>query len=438
MKFERPRGTRDFSPSDMERRDYILSQLRKVFESYAFERIETPVFEHTELFTTKSGQEITENLYTFKDKSGRDLCLRPELTASVARMYVSELAHMRKPVKLYYFGPMYRYERPQKGRYREFWQAGAELIGVEDYGADAEIVCLAADCLDRLGLRYELRLSHLGIIRGLLSDFGLSEEKQDEVLGLLDRDELEQVGDFIRKDAEYNLLKNLMEKKSSTYKDHSKLLKTISSELKGYGDAIFAIGELEKIVDLLVGQEINFIVDLGLSRGLSYYTDFVFDVRVEGLGAQDQVCGGGRYDNLIELFGGQPTPAVGFAFGFDRLVEALKLQGISFPEETFHVAVIPTTYEEDTVKAPTNDKEYTVKDYAVKIARNLRKEGFSVDYDVAGHKLKDQLSHASQAGVKYAVIIGPRELEKGKVVLRNMATKEEKQVEIDKLPKKIH
>jgi len=187
MNIEKPRGTRDFAPVEMERRNYARQVIQNVFERYGYSEISIPTFEHTELFALKSGEEIRAEMYVFRDKSDRELCLRPEATASVCRMFAQKLQNLQKPLKLSYFGPMFRYERPQKGRYREFWQQGIELIGAKGVEGDAEVIMAANDALKELGLAFELEVGHLGILRGLMGDLGIEEEKQDELINVVDK-----------------------------------------------------------------------------------------------------------------------------------------------------------------------------------------------------------------------------------------------------------
>lgn len=403
MKFERPRGTRDFPPDDMLPRQLLADTLRSVFESYCYRRIGVPAFEHLELFTEKSGQEITENLYAFQDKSGRRICLRPEATASVARMYANELMHLRKPLKLYYFGPMYRYERPQKGRYREFWQTGAELVGAAGVEADAEVIQLAVDCLDALDLDYRLSVGHLGILRGLLADHGVSEEKQTSLLGAVDRGDTE----ILKDDEDYRLISCFQDVSyASGVDDLGQFVTDTTTAVASAPRAKDAFAELSELIGVLEKRNVSFSVELGMARGLAYYTGMVFEVSVDGLGAQSQIAGGGRYDCLIETFGGPPTPAVGFAFGFDRLLDACFLQDVAFDRRIIDVAV-----------APIGD---VVRFEAHAIAGELRSRGLRVDVDLAGRKLKAILSQASQEAVPCVVIVGAKDLKEGSVTVRDM------------------
>jgi len=193
MSFQRPRGTRDFLPEEMQLRRELESRICGIFRSFGYREVGTPTFEHLELITAKSGEDIVERLYSFQDKGGRWLALRPEFTAPVMRMYVNSLQSAPKPLRLYYFGPCFRYERPQAGRYREFWQAGVELIGSDSPEAQAEVIALADAVLRELKLSYELHVGSVGVLRRLLAEHGIGEEEQVKIMGLIDRGEMEEV-----------------------------------------------------------------------------------------------------------------------------------------------------------------------------------------------------------------------------------------------------
>ena len=191
MKIERPKGTRDFAPEEMAQRRYVESAISNVFENYGYRPIRTPTFEHLDLFQLKSGEDIATHLYSFEDKKERAMCLKPEATAPVCRMYSETLRNLPMPIKVYYFDSMFRYEEPQKGRYREFWQLGLELIGPKGAMSDAEVIALAYDSLSSLGLKFRLEISHLGIIKGLLESLKLGEEKQRKVIAAIDKKDFE-------------------------------------------------------------------------------------------------------------------------------------------------------------------------------------------------------------------------------------------------------
>jgi len=411
MNAERLRGTRDFTPEEMRRRHFVESKLREVAGRFNYGEVLFPLFEYTQLFQLKSGEELAGHMYVFEDKSGRSMCLRPEATASVARMFGTSLRNMQKPVKVYYYAPMYRYEEPQKNRYREFWQFGFELIGTNTRESDAEVLLLAVDCLKELGIEHSLELSHLGILRTLLAELGIDESQQDHVIACLDRKNINELKKIVKD----NVFFDLMEVRGD------KAIEKARGMLKGYPKVVEKLDELSVIASLLDSAKIKYSINLGMARGLAYYTGMIFEIRVLGLGAQNQICGGGRYDNLVKLFSGLDEPAVGFAFGFDRVLDALEMQKIEIPEQEKVVVVAPASMDS--------------REKAFEIAGQLRKKNFRVDLDLMNRKLARVLEYASSIKAKYAIIVGLKELKEGKVVLRDMNRKEQKEVKIQDLEK---
>ncbi|MFH1834553.1 MAG: histidine--tRNA ligase, partial [Methanobacteriota archaeon] len=409
MKIENPKGTRDFTPTVMRDREYVEKTMSNVLEGFNFEKISTPIFEYSELFELKSGEDIKNRMYTFDDKGGRKLCLRPELTASVARMFSNELRNLPKPLRLYYFGPMFRYEEPQKGRYREFYQLGVELLGVSGVFSDALAIYAACECLKRLGLEFELQINSLGVVRGLLEELGVDDKVSGKLITLLDEGKREGVKEVLDDEIFERLIKISGGKKS---------LGEAEKVLKGFDKALAALSELRDLAILLDSAGIAYTIDFGIVRGLDYYTGTVFEIRVSGLGAQNQICGGGRYDNLIEVFGGPKTPAVGFAFGFDRVCEALILQSKLKPPEKKVVVVASVSGKSDG--------------YAIKVAgelvRNLSESEFIVDLDVSGRKLKKTLEQASNMGSGWVVIVWEKEEKEKMITLRDMEKNSQKTV----------
>jgi histidyl-tRNA synthetase len=414
MEFTRPRGTRDFLPEEVKKRRKIEGIIRDSFEKFGFSEVVTPTFESLELITAKSGDEIREGIYHFKDKSERDLALRPELTAPVMRLFVNEMQKRPKPVKLYYFANCFRYERSQAGRYREFYQAGVESIGSANPEADAEVIALAVKTLENLGLKnFKTSIGHIGILRGILEKEGVSEDEQNALMGIIDKGE--------KAALEAALLKFSGESREM-------LLQLI--ELKGVPeDVLDKAGELlkekEKIVELKETIELlesfgvtDYEVNLGIARGLDYYTGIVFEIYAEGLGAQDQICGGGNY-SLTEVFGGQKTATSGFAFGFDRVMLALEAKG-ALPEESAQTEylVVPTSSE--LIKK------------AIEISSALRKKS-NCEVDLMRRKLGKALSYADAKGIPFVVIVGEEELKKGKVLLKDMKSGEQKELNIKDL-----
>lgn len=425
MEISRPRGTRDFLFKEMRERKYVENTLRKVFENYGYGEIKTPIFEELSLFTMKSGEAIKEEIYHFKDKGGRDLALRPELTAPVARLYLKEFQKRARPIKMYYFGSCFRYERPQAGRFRQFWQFGCELIGGKSPEAEAELMAMAAHCLDEIGLKdYEFHIGNLGIIRSLLNDAGVPGDEQGQIMGLVDKGDVEELENSLNNmDISKSLKETLL--KLIEMKGHKEIIEKVRSIITNCEGAFKSLNDLEELLnDLETFGFTNYIVNLGIARGLDYYSGIVFEIYVHGLGAQKQISGGGTY-NLIEIFGGEPVESTGFAFGFDRVMGALKKQNAEIPVDG-HVNVFV---------APLSDN---MREEAFKIAQNLRRNGISTDVDLARKKVKKILSYAANLEVKFAVLVGARDIESGKVTLKDMKSGNQDLVDLDNLVKKLH
>lgn len=424
MEISRPRGTRDFLSKEMRQRKYVENTLRIVFENYGYGEIKTPIFEDLILFTKKSGEAIKEEIYHFKDKGNRDLALRPELTAPVARLYLNELQRQAKPIKMYYFGSCFRYERPQAGRFRQFWQFGCELIGGKSPEAEAEVIAMAAHCLDELGLKdYEFHIGNLGIIRSLLNDAEVPGGDQEKIMGLIDKGDVEELKNLL---SNMNIVESLKEilLKLIGIKGHNEVIGEVRNIVKNCRGAFKSLDDLGELLNLLETFGFtNYIVNMGIARGLDYYTGIVFEIYVRGLGAQKQISGGGTY-NLIEAFGGESVNSTGFAFGFDRVMEALKKQNAEIPVkghvDVFVVALSPK-----------------MRDEAFKITQNLRKIGIKTDVDLARRKTKKILSYADNLGAKYAVLVGARDIDAGKITLKNMKSGEQELIAFEELYLKI-
>lgn len=424
MDIQKPRGTRDFLFEEMKERKEIENTLRDVFESYGYGEIKTPLFEDLTLFTTKSGEGITEQIYHFQDKSGRELALRPELTAPVARLYLNELQKRAKPLKMYYFGSCFRYERPQKGRYRQFWQMGCELIGGKSPESEAEIIAMAAHSLEELEVKdFEIHIGNLGIIRGILNDANISKENQDTIMAIIDKGEINELQKTLNEleigPQTSEILLTLV-----GMEGHREIIPEASKIVKHNPDSVQALEELEELLNILEAFGFsNYTVNLGIARGLDYYSGIVFEIYVRDLGAQKQISGGGTY-NLIEIFGGEKVESTGFAFGFDRLVECVRLCGAK--------KTLPKTV--DVYVAPIS-KEVKLK--AFEIAQILRKNRIKTDVDLVGRKLKKVLSQANNLQAGYVVLVGQRDLDEGKVTLKDMESGNQELVEIERLSGKI-
>jgi len=409
MELQKPRGTRDFLPEEMRRRRYIEDNLRKVATRWGYGEIKTPTFENIELFTLKSGDGILGEIYNFKDKGDREIALRPELTAPVIRMYIEELQKSPKPLKFFYFDNCFRYERPQKGRFREFFQFGVEIIGSPRPESDAEVIALAAQMLKSAGVNGDLHIGHIGIVRALLKD--IKPEYQGKIMRLVDKKDDKGLEDFLD---QINAPDDIRGKLFRLIGLRGENAMHEAQELVGNIDALI---QFKGLLDLLDIYGIEYQVDLGIARGLDYYTGMVFEIYCEGLGAQNQVCGGGSY-RLAALFGGEDTPSTGYAIGFDRIMEICEAK----PEVPKRIVVVSF---EDTRKE------------AIIIAQKLRMH-ITTYLDVMGRKFKDQIAYANTIGASHVVIVGKNELDAGKVALKDMSTGEQELLSIEEVVKKLN
>jgi len=417
---QRPRGTRDLMGKELASIRHVMRVMGELFRRYGYEEVETPIFEHLELFTKKSGASVVRQLYAFRDKSGRELALRPELTAPIVRLYIQQLRSSPKPIKLCYFGNCFRYEEPQAQRWRQFMQAGVEVIGSARPEADAEVVTLADTVMRELGFDgRELKIGNIRLLREVLAHAGVEGDAQDRMLRAIDsredkriREELERSG-MDAKDKQ--LVTKLIKLRGGV-----EILEKAERLVDGIPGTTRALKNFRDVIGCLepMGVE-RFVVDMGIARGLEYYTDFVFEVYVGGV----QVAGGGRYDTLIELLGGSPTPAVGVGFGVDRIARSLLELGAAPEQKGLDCMVLPAGEE--------------VLKESLKIVTELRREGLSAGIDLMGRKLGKAISYADSLKAKCVVVVGTRDLNRGRVVLRNMVTGEQEPVPRDELAKRL-
>ena len=419
----RPRGTRDFLPWDMIKRRYVIETIRSVFELYGFDEIETPAFEFLEVLTAKCGPDVKEQIYAFKDKAGRDLGLRFDLTVPLARIVASN-PNLPKPFKRYCISRVWRYEEPQSGRFREFWQADADIVGSSKMDSDAEVIAVAISCLKKLGMKnFKVRLNNRKILESIASSANVDKELSLSVFRAIDK--LDKIG---HEGVKHELKKlGLTDLQILTIMDQiSKsgnidvIEKEISNMLTAEGRE--GINELAEIISNLelYGYSSYVVVDLSLARGLDYYTGPIFEVSAETTINVGSVAGGGRYDNLIELLGGPPTPATGISLGVDRIVEVL--------DEACMLPSIKTLTQ--VFVAYVNQ---SVKSEALRTAERLRAEGLKVEVDLMGRKLDRQLKYADAKGIPYAVIVGPEELKLGVYKLRDMRNRKEQTLNLQEL-----
>ena len=420
--FQTVRGMRDFLAEEAKMMRYIEGKARRIAELYGYKEIITPVVESYELLAAKAGEEVRLRMYTFKDLGGRMVALRPEFTPSVARLVATTLKNEPKPFRLFCVGSLYRYDEPQRGRYREFWQSNFELMGSNKPEADAEILMLTSDLMKSVGLKnVAFKVGHVGVLRGIMKSEGLEEKTQNSVMQLMDKKQYEEAFKLIEKaEASQKCLdtfRKLVELKGGEILE---TLTKLKEHVKHYDEASIAVENLKEILELFSATEckININVDAGFARGLEYYTGMIFEVYVPELDIA--LGGGGRYDKLIELFGGEPTPAVGVAHGLDRIMLAMQKQKACLElKEKKKAMVIPT-------------KE-GLKGTALKISNILRKAGITVEVEVMGRKMAKALEDADRRGMDYAVIVGERELKENAVVVRDLRKREQTTVKIDKI-----
>ncbi len=405
-----PRGTRDFLPDEMEKRRSYESILRNAVQTFGFREIETPIFEDAELFILRSGPNVLTELYNFKDKGDRELALRPEMTAPAIRMFVNGMSNDPKPIKIFYFGQCFRYERPQAGRYREFFQFGAEIIGSATPETDAEAIAAAAYMIKALGLKnYKIRIGHIGILRQKIADAGVPKERIAEVLQKLDKKNYDEARPILQETGVKAEDIDDIFKVTETVGPVS-ILETVPGEAGQY---------LRDVVSFLAAMGVfNVEIDLGVVRGLDYYTGMVFEAEAPALGAEKQICGGGSY-TLSELFGGEKVFSTGFAIGFDRILLAMEKEGLVYQMKGIDAYVLPVSED--------------MKMKAFEVVALLRKEGVSADIDIMGRKMAKAMKYAAAVRARYAVIVGAKEMEDGSVTVKDMVTGEQNVVKLSEI-----
>jgi histidyl-tRNA synthetase len=397
------RGTYDVLGDDAQAHAALEQAAARIFERAGYARIETPIFEATELFARGVGEAtdiVRKEMYTFDDGGGRSVTLRPEGTAPVCRAYVEHGMHkLAQPVKLWYLGPYFRREAPQKGRYREFFQVGAEVLGSEAPGVDAEIILLVAELFDALQIHTRLRLSSLGSAeaRGTY---------RDELIAYLRAHE-DELNAEVRERIDLNPLRAFDAKDRGTQQVMAgapRLFDAISDEDREHFDAVTA---------MLDDAGLTWELDKTLVRGLDYYTRTVFEFESPDLGAQSGVGGGGRYDGLVEELGGPPTPGMGFAAGIERMLLAAAAQPEAPPDVDLYVALAKPQYARE----------------GMRIATEVRRAGLNAQVELAGRSLKGQLKHADRLHARYVAILGDEGAQ-----LKDMDSGEQREMEAGAVP----
>lgn len=407
----RPRGTADILPGQVEKWQYIENMAALVCREYGYREIRTPVFEHTELFARGVGEAtdvVEKEMYTFRDRGDRSITLRPEGTASAVRAYLeNKLYAGPQPLKMYYIGPMFRYDRPQAGRFRQFHQFGVEVFGSHHPAVDAEVMAMAMDFYGRLGLNdLELHINSVGCPKCRL----VVREKLQEFF----RSALDELCPNCQNRFERNPLR-ILDCKSSRCAVLAKEAPTTVDCLCGDCQMHFM-----QVQQYMKDIGIKYVLDSRLVRGLDYYTHTAFEIMAPDIGAQSSVGGGGRYDGLIELCGGPAVPGIGFALGLERIIMALENRNQA-PSVKVGPEVFITTAGEKSVRE------------GFSLLAKLRAAGIAADMDYQGRSLKAQMKYAGKLGVRYAVILGEEELQRGSAVLRDMLVGDQEDVSISNI-----
>ena len=404
VKYSSIRGMNDVLPAEAEKWQYIEVKARKVFDDYGFSEIKTPLLEKTSLFSRSIGEDtdiVEKEMYTFPDRKGELLSMRPEGTASVVRAYVQHKMYVASSLtKLYYFGPMFRYERPQKGRNRQFYQIGAEAIGVSSPAVDAEVISMLHTFFEQLGLDgLVLNINSIGCA-------GCRPAYKEKLLEFI-AGSVDELCDNCQRRHRDNPLR-VIDCKSKGCREKTKDAPSILDSLcDGCRD------DFDRLKGYLTTLDIPFNVNHRMVRGLDYYTKTAFEITSDNLGSQDAVAAGGRYDRLVEEIGGPPTPAIGFAIGVERLSMLLA-------EDDSTLKRLP-----DLFIATLGDKAYNT---AFRLAHALRTHEVKVEYDHEGKSLKSQMRRADSLGASYVLILGDKEIETGRAVLKDMKNHEQDDV----------
>ncbi|WP_159583550.1 histidine--tRNA ligase [Streptococcus halichoeri] len=413
MKLQKPKGTQDILPADSAKWQYVEQVARETFKKYHYGEIRTPMFEHYEVISRSVGDTtdiVSKEMYDFADKGGRHITLRPEGTAPVVRSYVENklfAPEVQKPLKLYYIEPMFRYERPQAGRLRQFHQVGVECFGSANPTTDVETIAMAYDFFEALGI------DHLKLA---INSLGNPQSRAAYRQALIDY--LTPLRDQLSKDSQRRLEENplrVLDSKEAADKEAVKHAPSILDYLDEESQAHFAA-----VKQLLDALGIAYTIDTNMVRGLDYYNHTIFEVMTEIDGSELTVCGGGRYDGLVTYFDGPETPAFGFGLGLERLLMIIDKLKITLPIED----------QLDTYIAVLGDEANFA---ALELVQAIRRQGFKAERDYLGRKIKAQFKSADAFNAKTIMTIGDSEVTAGRISIRNNQTREEIQVSFDDL-----
>lgn len=413
MKLQKPKGTQDILPKDSGEWQYVEEFARNTFKKYNYAEIRTPLFEHYEVISRSVGDTtdiVTKEMYDFYDKGERHITLRPEGTAPVVRSYVENklfAPEIQKPVKLYYMGSMFRYERPQAGRLREFHQIGVECFGSNNPATDVETIAMAAQFFNEIGIRN---------VTLQLNSLGNAESRAAYRQALIDY--LMPLKENLSKDSQRRLEENPLRVLDSKEKEDKLAVENAPSILDYLDEE--SQTHFQAVRSLLEALEIPYIINTNMVRGLDYYNHTIFEFTADVAGNELTICAGGRYDSLVAYFGGPETAGFGFGMGVERLLLVLEKQGVELPLEDSLDVYIAVLGE------GANNK-------ALEIVQALRKQGFTAERDYLNRKLKAQFKSADTFGAKVLITLGESEIESKQVTIKNNQTREELIVDLNQI-----
>lgn len=410
-----PKGTKDLLPDQVYKWHYVENKFSDICKRYGFKEIRTPMFEHTEVFARGIGDTtdvVQKEMYTFNDHAGRSITLKPEGTSGAVRAFIEHKQYAEvQPTKYYYNTDCFRYEKPQAGRLRHFHQFGIEVFGTSNMLADAEVIYLGYDFLTELGItEIQLRINSVGCpdcrrkYRDALKEF--LKPRYDELCNTC-KDRYERNPMRIL-DCKSEICKKIVE-------NAPRMLDYLCDDCRN---------AFEELKTNLTSMGIEYVIDPNIVRGLDYYTKTAFEFVTTKIGAQGTVCGGGRYDHLIEELGGPPIPGVGFGLGIERLIMLMEANDVKFPEESRPEVFIAVMGE-------------AAKSFGLKLCRELRQKGVIAEMDTLSRNIKGQFKYADRLGAKYTLVIGEDELKKGVVSLKDMAKSEQREIKIENIYEEI-
>ncbi|RLG66169.1 histidine--tRNA ligase [archaeon] len=409
------KGVRDILPPESIKFTYVIEKFRKIVSRFGYEEIITPTLEYFELFEKKSGVEISKTMYVFKDKKGLILALRPEVTPSIARIYINYLKSSPLPVRLFYVANCFRYEEPQRARYREFWQAGVECIGLKEPYGELETLTMVDTLMNELKIPVSIRIGDMAIWRSIFDYYLIPDEKQQLLFTALDKGDNETFTNLVQ---EYvppkaiNMFQRLMQIKGSNVSSLCAECRRILSDY-GFSEIEGRIDFIEELsLSLKLSRNSRIILDMGFARGLAYYTGIIFEVYSSNLDVA--IGGGGRYDSLIEVFGGPPTPAIGFAIGVDRVSMALNYDVKTSPR----ILLVPVKPE--YISAALNAQVI------------LARKGMCTEVEYK-RDLRKALKYANNRDIPFVAIIGSEFVSEGKVTIKDMMRRTQHVISLEKI-----